>query len=123
VGGKNPSRDILINRLFQKPTRSGQQYEDIPTSDYVALYRQPVELRPGPDDDIPNPEIDFEACVEAVTKRTERMVKSLSKAERRAYFLERACSGKEWCRRIKAPAQFSGRVEKWLERLERRWPS
>jgi len=74
-------------------------------------------------DDIPDPEIDFAACLEAVTKRTERMVKSLSKAERRAYFLEKARSGKEWCRAIKAPAEFSGRVEQWLERLERRGPS
>ncbi len=33
------------------------------------------------DDDIPDPGIDFEACVKAVVKRTERMVKSLPQAK------------------------------------------
>jgi hypothetical protein len=51
------------------------------------------------------------------------LVKSLSQAQRRAYFLEKARSGIEWCRRIKAPAQTIKHVEQWLERLERRLPS
>jgi hypothetical protein len=76
------------------------------------------------DDDIPDPGIDFEACVKALVKRTERMLKSLSQAERRTYFLEKArSSSMEWCRRINAPAQLTESVEHWLERLERRRPS
>ena len=39
------------------------------------------------DDDIPDPGIDFEACVEAIVKRTERTVKPLSKAR---LFLEQS---------------------------------
>jgi hypothetical protein len=75
------------------------------------------------DDDIPDPGIDFEACVKAVLKRTKRMVKSLPPAKRHAYFLEHARSSLEWRRRINAPAQFTKGVEQWLERLQRRWPS
>src|ERR1051326_8450453 len=75
------------------------------------------------DDDIPDPGIDFEACVAAVVKRTKRKVKSLSPAKRHAYFLEHARSSLEWCRRINAPAQFTEGVEQWLDRLQRRWPS
>ena len=71
------------------------------------------------DDDIPDPEIDFDACVEAVAKRTKRMVKSLPPAKRRAYFLEKARSGIEWCRRNNTPAQMTDRIVQWLERLER----
>jgi hypothetical protein len=61
------------------------------------------------DDGIPDPGIDFEACVKAILKRTEQTVKSLSQAERQAYFLEKARSGSEWCRRIKAPAEMTAR--------------
>jgi hypothetical protein len=75
------------------------------------------------DDDIPDPGIDFEACVKALMKRTERTVKPLSQAGRHAYFLNKARSSMEWCRRISAPAQITERVEQWLERLERQWPS
>src|SRR5438067_1774637 len=75
------------------------------------------------DDDIPDPEIDFEACVKAFVHRTWRTVMPLSQAKRHAYFLNKAHSGMEWCRRIKAPAQMTERVEQWIERLERKWPS
>jgi|SRR5579862_4351929 len=75
------------------------------------------------EDDITDPGIDFEACVKAITERTKQTVKSLSQAERPAYFLEKARSGLEWCRRIKAPAQMTERVKQWLEGLERRYPS
>jgi hypothetical protein len=39
------------------------------------------------DDDIPDPEVDFDGCVEAVMKRTKRAVLMLSHAKRHAYFL------------------------------------
>jgi hypothetical protein len=75
------------------------------------------------DDDIPDPEVDFDACVQGVVERTARTVKPLSKAERHVYFLSQARSGMEWCRRMKTPAEMTQRVGLWLERLERRWPS
>jgi hypothetical protein len=80
-------------------------------------------LEPVDDDDIPDPGIDFDACVKAIVERTERTVKPMSQAKRRAYFLDKARSSMEWCRRIKAPAQITERVEQWLDRLERQWPS
>jgi hypothetical protein len=75
------------------------------------------------DDDIPDPGIDFEACVTALVLRTKRTVKSLPPAKRRAYFLEKARSSMEWCRRTNAPAQITDSIEQWLERLQRRSPS
>jgi len=75
------------------------------------------------DDDIPDPEVDFEACVEAVVKRTKRAVLLLSHAKRHAYFLRKARSSMEWCRRTNAPAQITERVEQWLDRLQRQYPS
>jgi hypothetical protein len=75
------------------------------------------------DDDIPDPGFDFDACVKALVKRTERKVKPLSHAKRHAYFLNTARSSMEWCRRINAPAQITERVEQWLDRLERQYPS
>src|SRR5437899_12917471 len=75
------------------------------------------------DDDIPDPGIDFDACVTEILKQTERTVRPLSHAKRHAYFLNKARSSMEWCRRTKAPAQITERVEQWLERLERRFPS
>ena len=75
------------------------------------------------DDDIPDPEIDFDACVDAVVKQTRRKVLPLSHAKRHAYFMNKARSSMEWCRRIKAPAEISQRVEQWLEGLQRQWPS
>jgi hypothetical protein len=75
------------------------------------------------DDDMPDPGGDFEACVKAILERTKRAVKPLSEVKRHAYFLEKARSSMEWCRRTKAPAEITGRVEQWLDRLERRWPS
>src|SRR5260370_42125453 len=74
------------------------------------------------DDEIPDPGIDFEACVEALLERTERLVKSLSQAGRRAFFLQKARRSMEWCRRVKAPAQMTERVEQRLGRLERQPP-
>lgn len=59
------------------------------------------------DDDIPDPGIDFDACVKAIVERTERTVKAMSEAKRRAYSLDKARSSMEWCHRIKAPAQVT----------------
>ena len=75
------------------------------------------------DDDIPDPGVDFDACVEAVVKRTKRAVLLLSHAKRHAYFLRKARSSMEWCRRTNAPAQITERVEQWLDRLQRQYPS
>ena len=75
------------------------------------------------DDDIPDPGVDFDACVEAVVKRTKRAVLLLSHAKRHAYFLQKARSSMEWCRRTNAPAQITERVEQWLDRLQRQYPS
>jgi hypothetical protein len=75
------------------------------------------------DDDIPDPGLNFEACIEAVVERTAQTVKPLSKAERHVYFLNKARSSMEWCRRTNAPSEVTQRVGLWLERLERRRPS
>ena len=75
------------------------------------------------DDDIPDPGVDFDACVEAVVKRMKRAVLLLSHAKRHAYFLRKARSSMEWCRRTNAPAQITERVEQWLDRLQRQYPS
>ena len=75
------------------------------------------------DDDIPDPEVNFDACVEGVVKRIRRKVKSLPPGRRHDYFLEHARSSLEWCRRAKLPAQFTEGVEQWLEQLQRRRPS
>lgn len=75
------------------------------------------------DDDIPDPGTDFDGCVDAVVKRTKRTVLPMSHAKRHAYFLNKARSSMEWCRRTNAPAEIRERVEQWLQRLERQWPS
>ena len=74
-------------------------------------------------DDIPDPGLDLEACVEAVVERTARTVKPLSKAERHVYYLNKARGSVEWCRRTNAPPEITQRVVLSLERLERRRPS
>src|SRR5579884_3213407 len=79
-------------------------------------------LEPG-DDDLPDPEINFDACVEAVVKRIKRKLKSLPPARRHDYFLDHARSSLEWCRRAQLPANFTQGVEQWLEQLQRRRPS
>jgi len=75
------------------------------------------------DDDIPDPGFNFEGCVDAVLKRTRRAVLPLSHAKRHAYFLQKARSSMEWCRRTDAPAQITGRVEQWLNQLQRKYPA
>jgi len=75
------------------------------------------------DDEIPDPGVNFEACVEAVVKRTRRAVLLMSHAKRHAYFLQKARSSLEWCRRTNAPVQITERVEQWLDRLQRQYPS
>jgi hypothetical protein len=90
----------------------------------VLLGRIPINVVIEPvDDDIPDPEVDFEACVKAVVNRMHGSVKSLSRADRHAYFLSKARNSAEWCRRTNAPAELTRRVEHWLDRLERKWPS
>jgi len=70
------------------------------------------------DDDLPDPEVDFEACVAAIMQRTKRTVLLLSHAKRHAYFLQKARSSQEWCCRTKAPAPITERIEQWLARLQ-----
>jgi len=71
------------------------------------------------DDDIPDPEIDFDACVDAILKRTARRVMPLSHAKRLAFFLNKARSSLEWCQTTNAPPAITKRVEQWLDQLER----
>ena len=94
--------------------------EDLLETTQIEVMRRVLE---PVDDNIPDPEINFEACVEGVVERTARTVKRLSKSDRHAYFLNKARSGVEWCRRTNAPAEFTQRVALWLERLEGRRPS
>ena len=75
------------------------------------------------DDDIPDPEVNFEACVALIVQRTKRTVLLMSHAKRHAYFLQKARSSQEWCHRTKEPAPIAERVEQWLARLQSRYPS
>lgn len=71
------------------------------------------------DDGIPDPGIDFSACLSALLERIEMAVYSLPRAERAAYFREKARGALEWCRKVRAPDVLTERVRAWAERLER----
>jgi hypothetical protein len=95
-------------------------HEDLLETTQIEVMRRVLE---PVDEDIPDPWVDFEVCVEGVVERTARTVKPMSRAERQVYFLNKARSGLEWCRRTNVRAEMTLRVVLWLERLERRRPS
>ncbi len=68
-------------------------------------------------DDIPDPGANFDAFVSALMDRVERTVYALPRAERHAYFLEKARDALHWCKANRAPDVLTERVSLWLARL------
>lgn len=69
------------------------------------------------DDDLPDPTVNFDAFCAAVADRTERIVYALPRAERHAYFVEKARGALAWCEANRAPDLLKRQARRWLAQL------